>query len=187
MEEFLRKHAGERTQFDLWIESRFHTLTRQVLTNMDNYDITRTVREIQNFVIEDLSNWYVRNNRRRYWAEGDDPSGDGEVPWVSIVFPGEGDEVDNPVTFQFEGGGGVVSVSLEAEGWALTTEPVALSVGTYTYSFTGVNYERHVLLTGLDADGFPVASDEVRFTPVQVPCSIPDQPGFKGRACGRTG
>jgi isoleucyl-tRNA synthetase len=32
------------------------------------------VRAIENFVVEELSNWYVRNNRRRFWAKGDDPS-----------------------------------------------------------------------------------------------------------------
>ena len=32
------------------------------------------MRAIQSFVVEELSNWYVRNNRRRFWAKDDDPS-----------------------------------------------------------------------------------------------------------------
>ena len=35
---------------------------------MDSYDLTNTVRSIQNFVVEDLSNWYIRRNRRRFWS-----------------------------------------------------------------------------------------------------------------------
>ena len=39
---------------------------------MDKYDLTLTVREIQDFVSEDLSNWYIRRNRRRFWASEND-------------------------------------------------------------------------------------------------------------------
>src|SRR4030067_1135263 len=39
---------------------------------MDNYDLTRTARMISDFVIDEVSNWYVRRNRRRFWKEGDD-------------------------------------------------------------------------------------------------------------------
>ncbi|MDD5427134.1 MAG: isoleucine--tRNA ligase [candidate division Zixibacteria bacterium] len=74
IEEFLKKKAGSPEQFDLWIMSRYHSLLKEVTNCLDNYDITRSVRALQNFVIEDLSNWYVRNNRRRYWAKEDDPS-----------------------------------------------------------------------------------------------------------------
>ncbi len=74
IEEFLKKKAGPPEQFDLWITSRYHSLLKEVTNCLDNYDITRSVRALQNFVIEDLSNWYVRNNRRRYWAKEDDPS-----------------------------------------------------------------------------------------------------------------
>ncbi|RME27929.1 MAG: isoleucine--tRNA ligase, partial [Candidatus Zixiibacteriota bacterium] len=42
--------------------------------NFDKYEITKPVRRIQDFVIEDLSNWYVRLTRRRFWAPDDDPS-----------------------------------------------------------------------------------------------------------------
>ncbi|MCB2230246.1 isoleucine--tRNA ligase [bacterium] len=71
---FLEPMAGEPTRFDSWISSRYHSMVTEVTRSLDRYDITRAVREIQEFVIEDLSNWYVRNNRRRFWAEGDDPS-----------------------------------------------------------------------------------------------------------------
>ena len=74
VEKFLEDKAGEPDRFDRWIVSRYNSLVKEVTECFDRYDITRPVRALQNFVIEDLSNWYVRNNRRRFWAEGDDPS-----------------------------------------------------------------------------------------------------------------
>ena len=71
---FLESKAGEPDRFDAWIVSRYNSLVADLTRDFDNYEITRPVRAIQNFVIEDLSNWYVRNNRRRFWAEGDDPA-----------------------------------------------------------------------------------------------------------------
>ncbi|MDY6915858.1 MAG: isoleucine--tRNA ligase, partial [Candidatus Cloacimonadota bacterium] len=58
----------KEAEIDQWIISRLHSLIKTVTQNMDNYDITRSVRAMQNFVIDDLSNWYVRRSRRRYWA-----------------------------------------------------------------------------------------------------------------------
>ena len=71
---FLEEKASEPEQFDLWIMSRYHSLVKEVTESFDNYDITRAVRSMQGFVIDELSNWYVRNNRRRFWAKADDPS-----------------------------------------------------------------------------------------------------------------
>ncbi|HUV29584.1 MAG TPA: isoleucine--tRNA ligase [Acidobacteriota bacterium] len=74
VEKYLESKAGESDRFDLWIMSRYHSLVKEVAACLDRYEITRPVRLIQHFVIEDLSNWYVRNNRRRFWAKADDPS-----------------------------------------------------------------------------------------------------------------
>ncbi|MFH1373612.1 MAG: isoleucine--tRNA ligase [bacterium] len=74
IEEYLQSKADRPERFDLWIESRYQSLVKKVTHGFDNYEITRPVRSIQTFVIDDLSNWYVRNNRRRFWAGGDDPS-----------------------------------------------------------------------------------------------------------------
>jgi isoleucyl-tRNA synthetase len=59
---------NKKTEIDRWIISRLHSVIKTVTQNMDNYDLTRSVRALQNFVIDDLSNWYVRRSRRRYWA-----------------------------------------------------------------------------------------------------------------------
>ncbi|MFH1686258.1 MAG: isoleucine--tRNA ligase [bacterium] len=72
--DLLETHAGPPEVFDRWIVSRYNSLIKEVTAHLDGYQITQPLRAIQNFVIEDLSNWYVRNNRRRFWAKGDDPS-----------------------------------------------------------------------------------------------------------------
>ncbi len=74
VEACLEAKAGEPDRFDRWIVSRYNTLVKEVTACFDRYEITRPVREIQHFVIEELSNWYLRSNRRRFWAKGDDPS-----------------------------------------------------------------------------------------------------------------
>ncbi|MCF7793627.1 MAG: isoleucine--tRNA ligase [Candidatus Cloacimonetes bacterium] len=55
------------SEIDKWIMSRLNSVTRDVTKNFDNFDLTKAVRSIQGFVIDDLSNWYVRRSRRRYW------------------------------------------------------------------------------------------------------------------------
>jgi len=56
------------TEIDNWIISKLHSLIIFVTENNEKYDFTRSLRAIQKFVIDDLSNWYVRRSRRRYWA-----------------------------------------------------------------------------------------------------------------------
>nr|MDK2850205.1 isoleucyl-tRNA synthetase [Candidatus Cloacimonadota bacterium] len=55
-------------EIDRWIISRLHSLTRDVLAHTEVYEFTRSVRAIQDFVIDELSNWYVRRSRRRFWS-----------------------------------------------------------------------------------------------------------------------
>lgn len=59
---------NERPEIDRWIISLLHSLVKEIKENYDNYDITRAGRLIQDFVMENLSNWYVRLNRKRYWG-----------------------------------------------------------------------------------------------------------------------
>ncbi|MBC3888169.1 isoleucine--tRNA ligase [Acetobacterium paludosum] len=58
----------ERPVIDAWILSKYNRLVKEVRQEMDIFDLTRAVRKIQNFVNEDLSNWYIRRNRRRFWG-----------------------------------------------------------------------------------------------------------------------
>jgi isoleucyl-tRNA synthetase len=58
---------ARRPLLDRWLLSRLATTTRGVRRALGRYDITRAARSLQEFVIEDLSNWYVRRSRRRFW------------------------------------------------------------------------------------------------------------------------
>ena len=57
-------------EIDDWLISEYNLLVKNCRQYMDEYDTTRTVRAIQEFVNEDLSNWYIRRNRRRFWESG---------------------------------------------------------------------------------------------------------------------
>ena len=63
---------AERALLDRWILSRLHHLVREVRADLDEFEISRAGRKIEDFVIEDLSNWYVRRSRDRFWAPGFD-------------------------------------------------------------------------------------------------------------------
>ena len=60
--------VSERPEIDRWIISLLNSLVQEVTQSFDDYDPTTATRKIQNFVINDLSNWYVRLNRKRYWG-----------------------------------------------------------------------------------------------------------------------
>ena len=58
---------NERLEIDRWILSSLNSLILISTEAMESYDITKSARAINNFVINDLSNWYIRRNRRRFW------------------------------------------------------------------------------------------------------------------------
>ena len=53
---------------DKWLLSKYNNLIKAVTLNMDKYDLNKVVHLIQDFVCDDLSNWYIRRNRRRFWG-----------------------------------------------------------------------------------------------------------------------
>ncbi|MGI2299544.1 isoleucine--tRNA ligase [Candidatus Cardinium hertigii] len=63
---------SDLTKSDKWIISRSHTLIKMVTEAYEHYEPTRVVRMVQDFVIDDLSNWYVRLNRKRFWKNCQD-------------------------------------------------------------------------------------------------------------------
>ncbi len=65
--EFFVPYA-ERPEIDAWILSKYNRLIKEVREEMEVFDLTKSVKKIQNFVNEDLSNWYIRRNRRRFWG-----------------------------------------------------------------------------------------------------------------------
>lgn len=58
----------DREEIDKWILSKYNNLVKQARKDMDVFELTKVVRAIQEFVVEDLSNWYIRRTRRRFWS-----------------------------------------------------------------------------------------------------------------------
>ena len=59
--------VSERLEIDRWILSALNSLVQEYRTCMESYDLTKAARALSDFTIDDLSNWYVRRNRRRFW------------------------------------------------------------------------------------------------------------------------
>lgn len=64
-----RDLGGTRTTLDKWILSRLNTVIREVTRSLEEYDITKGARSISLFV-DELSNWYIRRSRQRFWSSG---------------------------------------------------------------------------------------------------------------------
>jgi isoleucyl-tRNA synthetase len=71
-----------RPEIDRWIISLLNTLIKDVNSYYEDYEPTKAGRAIQDFVIENLSNWYVRLNRKRYW--GSEPSDDKRAAYQTL-------------------------------------------------------------------------------------------------------
>ncbi len=56
-----------RPEIDRWIISKLYSTVKEYETLMDNYDVTKAARLVASFTIDQLSNWYVRRSRRRFW------------------------------------------------------------------------------------------------------------------------
>ena len=57
----------ERPEIDRWILSRLYSIAEQAGQHLEHYDITKAARVLSDYIIDDVSNWYVRRNRRRFW------------------------------------------------------------------------------------------------------------------------
>ena len=60
--------ANSLTEIDKWVLSRLNSLIKEVTTAYEAYEPTKAGRAISDFVQDDLSNWYVRLNRKRFWG-----------------------------------------------------------------------------------------------------------------------
>jgi len=54
-------------EIDKWLNSKYNRLVKNVTESYEEYDLNKVVKLITEFVSEDLSNWYIRRNRRRFW------------------------------------------------------------------------------------------------------------------------
>jgi isoleucyl-tRNA synthetase len=62
---------ADRNVLDRWILSRLHGLVARAGTDLEGYEITRAARSIADFIVDDVSNWYVRRSRERFWGSAD--------------------------------------------------------------------------------------------------------------------
>ncbi len=60
--------VSEREEIDRWLISKYNALVKFVTDSYDEYDLHKVVKALTEFVSEDLSNWYIRRNRDRFWA-----------------------------------------------------------------------------------------------------------------------
>ncbi len=73
---------GFGSALDRWLMSRLHGLIGSVREELDAYNPTRAYRAVAAFVDEDLSNWYVRRSRPRFWGNADEA--DGEAAFATL-------------------------------------------------------------------------------------------------------
>ena len=64
----------ELEEIDKWLLSKYNKLLKYVTESFEEYDLNKIVRALVNFVSDDLSNWYIRRNRNRFWASEMDNS-----------------------------------------------------------------------------------------------------------------
>lgn len=57
----------DRPEIDRWLISKYHSLIKYYDREMDVFEYTNVARKVLDFLVEDLSNWYIRRNRRRFW------------------------------------------------------------------------------------------------------------------------
>jgi isoleucyl-tRNA synthetase len=60
---------SERSLLDQWILSKFNSLVEDIHKAVKTFDIHKAARSIENFIIDDFSNWYLRRSRKRFWEE----------------------------------------------------------------------------------------------------------------------
>ncbi len=61
-------------EIDKWLLSKYERLVKYVTDSYEEFDLNKVTKAISNFVSEDLSNWYIRRNRRRFWKSEEDTS-----------------------------------------------------------------------------------------------------------------
>ncbi|QHT45266.1 isoleucine--tRNA ligase [Bacillus sp. SB49] len=67
--EYNEKETGEKTLLDRWVLSRLNSVTVVVNEALDAYDFTKAAKALEKY-IDEVSNWYIRRSRDRFWEEG---------------------------------------------------------------------------------------------------------------------
>jgi len=83
-DEYIVRSYREMPEIDRWIISRINSIARSVSADMDEYQLHRVTRLLMNFILEDLSRWYVQIVRPRMWLEEDSP--DKKFAYETIAY-----------------------------------------------------------------------------------------------------
>ncbi len=75
----------DRPLIDRWVLSRLHGLVGEVGAELNAFEVTRAYRAVGEFLMEDLSNWYVRRSRSRFWGSGEDSLAAFRTLWECLV------------------------------------------------------------------------------------------------------
>ena len=76
--------VADRPLMDRWVLSRLATVERLADESMMAYDVSAAARAVMDFVDDDLANWYVRQSRARFWAEGNVFSADNNAAFATL-------------------------------------------------------------------------------------------------------
>lgn len=68
-EEIAKFEDGQLEKIDKWLYSKLNSLIKNYTEAMEVFDYNKVVHMISDFVVEDLSNWYIRRNRKRFWSK----------------------------------------------------------------------------------------------------------------------
>ncbi|WP_457630714.1 isoleucine--tRNA ligase [Oceanithermus sp.] len=82
-----RPDVKSRPEMDRWLVARVQRLIEEVTAGLENYDPTTPARRLRDFVVRDLSQWYVRRNRRRFWKNEDETDRESAYAtlWEALV------------------------------------------------------------------------------------------------------
>jgi isoleucyl-tRNA synthetase len=82
--------AENRPLMDRWVLSRLGGLVERVSAEMQQYEVTRAARAVSEFIVDDLSNWYVRRSRSRFWGTRAEPRTEGSADGATRPDDGAG-------------------------------------------------------------------------------------------------
>lgn len=83
-DEYIVRSYREMPEIDRWIISRINSIAKQVSSDMEEFQLHRVTRMLMNFILEDLSRWYVQIVRPRMWLEED--SSDKKFAYETIAY-----------------------------------------------------------------------------------------------------
>ncbi|QXO95319.1 isoleucine--tRNA ligase [Methanospirillum purgamenti] len=83
-DDYISRSIREMPEIDRWIISRINSIAKQISPDMGEYQLHRITRQLMNFILEDLSRWYVQIVRPRMWLEEDSP--DKKFAYETIAY-----------------------------------------------------------------------------------------------------